>query len=238
MAAVEAATGIAGPRVSSPLSIVIPVGPGDTAWRGLLADLAALPQDCEIILAATDADPAPDDLPPLAASLRWLTAPRGRPQQLNAGAAVARHPRLCFLHADSRLPAASLQRLLATEPAASLHYFDLRFAADGPTLMGLNTLGTWIRSRWLGLPFGDQGLLLARADFERLGGFDTAITRGEDHAFVWSARRAGLGLRPLRAPIVTSARRYAACGWWRTTCHHLGLTWQQARHFARQGGRK
>lgn len=222
--------------MNRPLSIVIPVGPGDDAWRGLLTDLAALPANCEVIVAATEADPAPADLPPLAAGLRWLTAPRGRARQLNAGARAARHPRLCFLHADSRLPPASLARLLSADLDHALAYFDLRFLPGGPAMMWLNALGARLRSRWLGLPFGDQGFALRRAVFEQLGGFEETQERGEDHAFVWTARRAGVRLLPLRASIHTSARRYAEFGWWRTTCHHLGLTWRQVRLFSRFGG--
>ena len=51
--------------------------------------------------------------------------------------------------------------------------------------MQLNAAGANLRSRWLGLPFGDQGLVLPRASFERLGGFDPALRYGEDHALVW-----------------------------------------------------
>lgn len=218
------------------LSIVIPIGPGESKWRKLLPDLALLDAGAEIVLVAAlgevPAGFAPGDFG-LRAPTRWIEAPAGRAHQLNAGARAARGARLCFLHADSRLPNASLHTLLAREfDPSGVYYFDLRFLPDGPALIALNRLGTFIRSRWLAMPFGDQGLGLTRALFERLGGFDASIACGEDHDLVWRARRAGARIVPLRAPIYTSARKYTERGWWRTTARHLWLTAAQARHFS------
>jgi len=83
------------------------------------------------------------------------------------------------------------------------------------------------------LPFGDQGLLMPRRVFEALGGFDETQPGGEDHALVWAARHAGVPLVALRAPMFTSARKYAQAGWWATTRLHLRLTCTQAWRFAR-----
>ena len=168
---------------------------------------------------------------------RWhrALAPRGRASQQNAGADATTAPWLWFLHADSMLAPGTLPALasLLREDTPVLAYFDLHFLDDGPALMRVNALGAWLRSRWLGLPFGDQGLVLPRATFDALGGFDTALVRGEDHDLVWRARRAGVPVRPLRAPIYTSARRYAEHGWARATAGNLMESWQQARRFAR-----
>lgn len=217
-----------------PLSVVVPLGPGETAWRELMADLEALPAGSEVILVAAAGDLQDTTVQrSTVPARRWIQAPAGRASQLNAGVAAARHPLLCLLHADSRLPAGSLRRLADSLPGRNeLAYFDLRFT-DGPALMWLNTLGAWIRSRWLGMPFGDQGFVLDRRDFHRLGGFDPQLACGEDHALVWRARRSGLRLKALRAPILTSARKYARDGWWTTTARHLTLTWRQARRFRR-----
>jgi glycosyltransferase involved in cell wall biosynthesis len=211
------------------LSIVVPLGPGERAGAGLIEDLGELYAGCELVLSGVSGSP-----PAFAGShIRHISGPAGRARQLNAAAAAATGAWLCFMHADSRLPSDSIKRMLAapTEGEA-MRYFDLRFANDGPTLMRINEAGAWIRSRWLGMPFGDQGLMLPRAWFERLGGFDETLTCGEDHALVWAARKAGLALRPLRAPIFTSARKYAENGWLRTTLLHLRLTAGQARAFS------
>lgn len=230
-------TGNVNPR----LSVVVPVGPGDGAWRALLPQLAGLPGDAQLrLVACRERDAVHDVLAAtegLPADRAWLLADRGRATQMNAGARASRGDWLWFLHADSRFDdthaaLAALQRTASRNPAA-IGYFDLRFAADGPAATVVNAAGAWIRSRWLRLPFGDQGLFLARSTFERLGGFDEGLPAAEDHALVWAARRAGVPLCPAGASIRTSARRYAEHGWWRTTARHLALTWRQAQAFSR-----
>ncbi len=207
------------------LAVVVPVGPGDESWAGLLDELRTLPAGAEIVLAG--AAPAPPSLPERA---RWLQAPRGRAQQMNAGTRATTRRFLWFLHADSRfapdtLP--SLARSLAAEPEA-LHFFDLEFLDDGPALMSLNQIGARIRSRWGGMPFGDQGFCLPRAVWEMLGGFPTDAPYGEDHLLAWKARQAGVPLRATGGTLRTSARRYREQGWLATTTRHLRRTARQA----------
>ena len=74
--------------------------------------------------------------------------------------------------------------------------------------MAINAFGAHLRSRWFGMPFGDQGFLAPRTTFETLGGFDETVGRGEDHAFVWTARHAGVSGAGL--PRCSSHRRPAA----------------------------
>ena len=213
------------------LAIVVPAGPGDGAWHGLLPQLdAARAQEIALVLAR--GAPAPAGL---AGNVTVVLADAGRALQLNAGAATTRAEWLWFVHADSRVtPAtlAALHRFVAAD-ADAIGYFDLRFLGDGPRLTVLNTIGARLRSRWLGLPFGDQGLLMPRRVFEAIGGFDDRHRGGEDHALVWSARGLGVPLQPLRAPIYTSARKYAQRGWWATTAQHLWLTCVQAWRYSR-----
>lgn len=230
--------------MSCPLSVIVPVGPGDAAWRGLLPALAALPPDAELrLVACRGEDVAQDELQAarrLPADRAWLLAPLGRATQMNAGAAATRGAVLWFVHADTRFedPQRAVASVLATAAAhpAALGFLDLRFAADGPAATAINAAGAWIRSRWLRMPFGDQGLFMARTTFARLGGFDAALPAAEDHALVWAARRDGVPLRAAGASITTSARRYAEHGWARTTLRHLVLTARQAWRFSRTRG--
>lgn len=223
-----------GPLTAMPpsLAIVIPAGPGDEAWQGLLPQLQAA-RAGELVLVL--AQEAPDLTAMLPANVAVCSAPAGRARQLNAGAAATQADWLWFVHADSRVTAATLaalRRFVAADQSA-IGYFDLRFLDDGPRLTVLNTIGANVRSRWLGLPFGDQGLLLPRRVFAALGGFDESEPGGEDHALVWAARRARVPLVALDAPIYTSARKYARGGWWATTRGHLRLTCIQAWRFSR-----
>lgn len=216
------------------LSVIIPVAPGDESWSGLVPDLRFLPLRSEILFVSPE---MPRNAPSLLSrglaggrQVRWITAQRGRAIQLNAGAAQAKKPYLWFLHADSRIPDGALQALessLLADPEA-LHFFELGFLADGPRWMGLNERGTWFRSRFLGMPFGDQAFCLSSSRFQKLGRFDEDAPYGEDHLLVWKARQAGMRLRSTGKKVLTSARKYQDRGWWTTTSAHLSLTAKQA----------
>ena len=237
------------PLPADTLAIVVPLAPGDAVSGALAASLLAITTDVVVVQAEAGGDDARaavagagvDVTPPMfgstadaGAGCRVIRARRGRATQQNAGVAATTSRWLWFVHADSALHAGSavaLQRFVARDDDA-IGYCDLRFLDDGLALVRLNAAGAWLRSRVLGLPFGDQGLLVRRDTFHRLGGFDASVGRGEDHAFVWRARRAGIPLHPLGVPLWTSARRYAEHGWWATTADHLRETWRQARRFA------
>lgn len=215
------------------LSIVIPVGPGDTTWRGLVEQLSQLATRSQLLLVFADGDAQSTDVPEHCVA---LSAPAGRAHQLNAGIAAAEAQWLWLLHADSRLQLDTLPTLLdylATAPRA-LGWFWLAFADDGPWLMRLNALGANLRARWLGLPFGDQGFVLHRDDAARLGPFDSTLAFGEDHAMAWRARHIDLPLRCVGGTLSTSARKYAEHGWLHTTARHLRLTAVQAKQESRR----
>ncbi len=226
------------------LAVIIPVGPGDQAWRALLPQLNFLPANAEVcvVFCQDNALPSPLELPQLAAKITCIAAAMGRARQLNAGVAATQNAELWFVHADSSLSANTALAITRAIGGAyhlnALHYFDLRFTTGSSSKMRINEFGVWLRTRLFRLPFGDQGFLLSRANFVRLGLYDETLPSAEDHALIWRARRAGMTIRTIGATISTSARRYAEFGWGQTTWKHLRLTWQQGRAFARQTERK
>lgn len=216
------------------LSVIIPIGPDDDAWKSLLKDLSELSEDTEIILAAATDRPA--DLQfvlkeaGFTRDIKWVKSPKGRAKQLNAGAKAAQHSFLWFVHADSHIyPNAfsSLKMSLETNELA-IHFFNLSFLKDGPALTRLNSAGAWIRSRVLGLPFGDQGFCVHRSVFQKLGRFDEQAPYGEDHLFIWMAKQKGVPVVCTGGWLGTSARKYGINGWGATTARHAVLTARQA----------
>jgi rSAM/selenodomain-associated transferase 2 len=150
----------------------------------------------------------------VAAGARVVIAPRGRGQQLAAGAAAATADWLLFLHADTRLAdgwSAEAGRFIA-DPANALRaaYFSLRLDDDAPAARRVERLAMW-RSHALGLPYGDQGLLLSRALYDAVGGFRQMVLY-EDVDIVRRIGRARLAM--LASPAVTSAVRYRRGGYW------------------------
>ncbi|WP_171182642.1 glycosyl transferase family 2 [Alienimonas chondri] len=209
------------------VSVCIPVGPGEGAWRALLDDLGPFGNaGGKAILCG------PGDSPSgLAEWAEWIPADRpNRASQMNAVARTADGAMLWFLHADSRLDAGAIRSAVerGQRLGRAVGYLKLDFAADGPPLTRLNGWAANLRSRMLGMPFGDQGFFLSRELWEELGGFDEAAPYGEGHLFAWKARRAGAFLIELPATVTTSARKYQRRGWIRTTATHVWLTARQA----------
>jgi rSAM/selenodomain-associated transferase 2 len=154
---------------------------------------------------------------------RIVAAPRGRGSQLRAGAEAARGDWLLFLHADTR-PApgwrAAIERFTA-EPANAERAAAFQFALDDgdPRARRIERGVAW-RGRRLGLPYGDQGLIIARRLYWALGGHP-AIPLMEDVAL---ARRIGRRrLVILDHPALTSAARYRRDGWRLRPLRNLAL---------------
>lgn len=205
------------------LSVVIPLGPRDEVPLSLVTRLREEIPDVELILSAG----------PVARSssvpVTVITGPLGRAHQLNAGARRASGEYLWFLHADSGLAHDTITSLKSVIERSTdcLWFFSLRFG-DGSRLMRITEGGVRLRSEILKIPFGDQGFLLSRRTFDRLGNFDAGAKFGEDHLMVWKAHRLGIPVRCTGGSLVTSARKYDKGGWLRVTGRHLFMTWGQA----------
>lgn len=150
---------------------------------------------------------------------RVIRSAPGRAIQMNAGAAQARGKFLLFLHADTRLPAGYAEQIehLLARPHTILAAFRLGIQ-HRRFVFRLTELAANLRSRWLGMPYGDQALAIGATDFYRLNGF-REISIMEDYDLVRRAKRAGrIGLA--RSRVQTSARRWLKTGWFRLTFIH------------------
>lgn len=156
-----------------------------------------------------------------AAGARVVTAPRGRGAQLAAGAEAAKGDWLFFLHADCRPDPgweAAVARFLAAPGAGGrAGYFDLALDDAAAAARRVERLVAW-RCRTLGLPYGDQGLLIARSFYRAIGGF-RAIPLMEDVDL--ACRLGRRRLAPIGARIVTSAGRYRRGGYVRRPLRNL-----------------
>ena len=221
-------------KVLPSISVVVPVGKEEQEWNQLVSDLAALPDSVQVVLIGVK-PLTPAEKKQLAEicpgkRITWKVEHPGRAKQMNAGARAASGDYVWFLHADSRVEMLHYQALLRSilKNPSTLHYFNLGFLPDGPKLTRLNCLGAWLRSHFLGIPFGDQGFCLSKELFMKLGEFDEDLESGEDHALVWKARFLGVGTCCTGAKLLTSARKYKENGWLRVTLQHLFATYRQA----------
>lgn len=191
------------------LTIVVPaLNVGETLGQCL----AALDGADEIIVVDGGST---DDSADIAdrAGARTIAAPRGRGTQLRAGGEAARGEWLLFLHADTRLGAGWREAIAAHVASAPERagYFDLRLD-DGAWQARVIERGVSLRVRLLGLPYGDQGLLISRRHYDQVGGFrPLALMEDVDLA----RRIGGRRLRRLDATALTSADRWRRDGWLR-----------------------
>jgi rSAM/selenodomain-associated transferase 2 len=155
--------------------------------------------------------------------LRLLRSPCGRALQMNAGAAAASGDVLLFLHADTRLPHAGLQRLEASvKRALDWGRFDVHIEGRPAMLALVAWLMNW-RSRLTGIATGDQAMFMTRAAFDAVGGFP-AQPLMEDIEMSSRLRRFA---RPICMSdrVVTSGRRWEQRGVWRTIFLMWRLRW-------------
>jgi rSAM/selenodomain-associated transferase 2 len=147
----------------------------------------------------------------------------GRGVQLSAGAKEATGRWLMFLHADTTLEpfwsttVTSFMRGKGNALKAAYFTFALDDASSGARRV--EVFANW-RARRLGLPYGDQGLLMSRKMYHSLVGYlDLPIMEDVD-----MVRRIGRqNLVELPATATTSAERYRRGGYWLRPMRNLML---------------
>ena len=146
--------------------------------------------------------------------LLW-PGPATRAALMNAGAAAARGNVLFFLHADSVPPRDALVRIAdaLADPRAVGGAFEHRFAEHTWSLRAINLVNR-ARYRLTRNWYGDQGIFVRAEVFRALGGY-RELGLMEDLDFAQRLKRRGRSVL-IRAPLVTSGRRFLARGPWRT----------------------
>jgi len=202
----------------APLSIVIPTL---NAAAELPATLASLFEGVgaglvrEVIISDGGSQ---DDTATIAAEVgaAVVTGPAGRGGQLRLGAATAQGEWLLFLHADTWLsegwPETVAHHITHSRKAG---YFRLKFRAKG---LAPQIVAGWanLRSR-VGLPYGDQGLLISRQLYDQTGGYP-------DHPLmedVFIAKALHGHLEAIPGHALTSAAGYQRDGWMRRGLRNL-----------------
>ncbi len=154
-----------------------------------------------------------------ATGARLLVGSASRGRQLAAGADAARGEWLLFLHADTRLSDDWVEaaRQHIDLGAGTAGWFRLQFDAPG---VAPGFVAGWanLRSRWLALPYGDQGLFIHRSLYRAVGGYPD-IPLMEDVALARALGRQRL--RALDAVARTGAERYVRGGWVRRGTRNL-----------------
>jgi rSAM/selenodomain-associated transferase 2 len=202
------------------ISVIIPTLNEEACLAATLESLAHDRPSEVIVVDGGSTDATVDMARPFA---RLIESPRGRATQQNAGAAAAAGDLLLFLHADCRLAPGwqAAARRAARRPGFVAGAFRMRIGSGDWVYRAIERGGD-LRVRWLGLPYGDQGIFLWRRTFERLGGFPV-VRLMEDLLFMRRVRQFG---RVVLAPhlIHISPRRWQQAGVVRQTVRNWTLT--------------
>lgn len=196
----------------APLTVVIPTLNAEphlptclaALWEGVQAGILR-----DVVVVDGGSDDATIELAREAGAEVIKTAP-SRGGQLGQGGAAAQGDWILFLHADTVLEPGWSDAVIAHIRTRKAGYFRLRFDSQS---RAARIVAGWanIRSRLLGLPFGDQGLLVPNTLYKRIGGYPD-IPLMED---VVIARRLRQNLRVLDGVACTLADRYLNEGWLR-----------------------
>lgn len=194
------------------LSVVIPT------WNeasNLSVALGALGATTEVVVADGGSADATTEIA-REAGARVVSCERGRARQMNRGAEVATGDAILFLHADARLDSGwdEAMRAALRDRAVVGGSFRLRVRSSGLALR-LVALGSNLRARYLGMPYGDQGIFVRRSAFCDVGGFPD-VPFLEDVLLIRKLRRLGR-LRQAEVYLVTGPRHWEELGVLRTT---------------------
>ena len=205
--------------MSAPISVVIPtLNSANSLPATLLSLMEGLDAGliCEVVVSdggSTDASC------PIA--LAWgaeiVTGAASRGGQLRSGVAATRGAWVMVLHADTILQegwAAQVKAAMQQGPLC----FSLAFRARG---FAARWVAAWanLRSDLFGLPYGDQGLVVRRSDYDRSGGYPDQPLM-EDVALVRALKGK---IRRLPAHAFTRADKYQQQGWLRRGAKNLSL---------------
>lgn len=189
------------------ISIVIPTRDEAGNIGRMLDALGAEEIAHEVVV--VDAGSSDDTAAIVAArGIRVLTAGGGRGNQLGIGAAATAGDILWFLHADSRLAPGSLAALrhaMDRQPELIGGNFRLLFDGDDAFSAWLDGFYAWLRRN--GFYYGDSGIFVRRAVYDRMGGMPTHALM-EDYAFVRRLEVLGPTICIDRPALVTSSRRF------------------------------
>ena len=193
------------------VSVIIPVINEAEAIAGCLAQFRGQ-RNVEVIVVDGGSRDGTQERTREAGFARLVTSPRpGRSVQMNRGARSASGDVLLFLHADTILPDGAMRMIRESleDSCVAGGSFRLGLSEDTWMFRTIAFLST-MRSRYLGVIYGDQGIYVRRAVFDRVAGFpDVALF--EDSEFCVAVRKLGRFVL-LDGRVRTSTRRWRRWG--------------------------
>jgi rSAM/selenodomain-associated transferase 2 len=195
------------------LSIIIPCLNEQKGIALFIHELQKLRPQCELILVdGGSADKTVQIAEPFVDHL--IHSPRGRAQQMNAGAKKASSNILIFLHADTFLPDDAVSQIQqALQDGYRWGRFDIRLIG-GHWFLPVISYFMNLRSALSGITTGDQALFIDKSLFQQVGYYPN-IAIMEDIALAKNLKKHGKPFR-VYSCVHSSARRWVQSGVYKT----------------------
>ena len=188
------------------ISIIIPTYNESQHLPLLLSDLSILNKEIEIIIVDCNSEDKTRDIGNIYRSNIYKSKKKNRGLQLNIGANKAKGEWFFFIHADSRLNKGWLKivKSVITEDKNIIYFFKFKIN-NKKIIYRFLEMAVNIRSFIFKDPYGDQGLIIHRAQYFKNKGY-RKIPLMEDLDFI---KRLNKGqLKMLSIPIYTSSRKW------------------------------
>jgi len=201
------------------ISVIIPTVKPDRALMALLGQLSQMDILETIIVKSKNTKTVFE----MGQNCKWLTAPKGRGPQIQAGLDAASGDIIWILHADSILPENAISEItrIAQKPNIALGCFPLKF--DYPDL-SLKLFAAFSNLPLQLTTFGDQGFFFRRELKNKLPNL-APYPLLEDVILYRALRQKGAILKADSA-ITTSANRFKRLGIWHTQWRNAVILWK------------
>ena len=197
------------------ISVIIPVLNEEVVIGACLAQFCGV-EDVELIVVDGGSTDGTQKVVEARGGIQWMQVEKaGRAQQMNAGAERATGDVFLFLHADTFLPSDGLRLVRDSLRVPDVVGGRFRLGLSEDTIgFRLVALLSTLRSRYLGITYGDQGIYVRREIFHVVEGFPP-LQLFEDSEFCSRVARVGKFVM-LNARVCSSTRRWRRWGFVRT----------------------
>ena len=190
-------------------SIIVPALHESDKINSLVEHLEGLERSRDAEMIVVDGNPNGDTIQAIGSDrVKKMVAPKGRAQQMNGGASMAKGEILIFLHADTELPRNALKTI--NSAMAQGRYvggaFQLDFNSEKIRFRMLARLAS-LRCLLTRIPYGDQAIFIERDYFSALGGYKD-IPIMEDVELMRRIKRKGDKICIVPEKVKTSPRRW------------------------------
>lgn len=162
------------------ISIIVPILNEEKFISEFLEQFDKFPVEIEILLIDGGSSDSTVEIVKKSKFRLQVSPQRGRASQMNFGASLALSENLLFLHSDVKILLSQIEKAISLleEEKVFAGAFGIWIESNSKALRTIAKTAN-MRSKLLGIAYGDQGLFLKKESFLKIGGFPE-VQLGED----------------------------------------------------------